>query len=349
MAKPGGGFAVLRKLRLAGLLIALISISAVGQDERPIGTIDFYGYEGINLDKIKSTLPIHAGEQFPGPVITREAITKAVTAAIGHAPADIASVCCDARGNFMIYIGLPGTSIKHTSYNPIPKGNAHFPSETIELYEQTMDASTAAVLKGHSVEDSSKGYALAVNDSDLRAKQLAIRAYAIEHEQLIRRVLDDASDARQRIAASYLLGYVEQSSEQIKYLVRASRDTEETVRNNATRALGVLAESNANVASRIPADGFIEMLGSAIWTDRNKASMVLRALTKSRNPTLLARLRSEALTPLLEMARWQNPGHAYNARILLARIAGIDEEHALRLAATDSADEIIKALKLPVN
>ena len=38
------------------------------------------------------------------------------------------------------------------------------------------------------------------------------------------------------------------------------------------------------------------------------------------------------------------PGHAYNARILLARIAGIDAARAQKLAFADNADAIINAL-----
>lgn len=88
------------------------------------------------------------------------------------------------------------------------------------------------------------------------------------------------------------------------------------------------------------------MLSSGSWTDRNKAGAVVTSLTQSRDRKLLAELRAEALVPLLEMARGPNVGHAYGARILLARIAGIDEVRAHQLAGADNADEIIKALKL---
>ena len=72
---------------------------------------------------------------------------------------------------------------------------------------------------------------------------------------------------------------------------------------------------------------------------------MLLSLTQSRDPKLLAQLRSEALVPLIEMARWRG-GHAFDIRILLARIAGIDEERANRLANADNIDEIMKALQL---
>ena len=335
----------LRIVCAALLLTAVLSVAASAQNEpRRIGSIDFFGYAGLNLDHIRSALPLRVGDPFPGPSETRDTITKAVTAIVGRPPTDIAPVCCDAQGSYMIYIGLPGASIKPAEFNPVPTGNTKFPPEIVELYEQTMDASSASVMKGGALEDDSKGYALSINDPALRAKQLEVRAYALRHEDLIRAVLDQSSDTHQRIVAAHLLGYARQSPKQINYLVRASHDADDVVRNNATRALGVLADSSPRVAAQIPAGSFIRMLSSGSWSDRNKASGLLFSLTGSRAPKLLAELRSEAVVPLIEMARWRSYGHAYAARILLARIAGIDEEHARKLAKADNADEIINAL-----
>src|SRR5688572_378107 len=326
-------------------LIIILSVTAFAQNEsRRIGSIDFFGSSGLNVDQIRSALPLRVGDPYPGPLETRDGINKAVTSVIGRPPTDVSPVCCDAQGNYMIFIGLPGASIKQTKFNPVPQGNTRLPPEIVQLYDQTMDAASASVLKGDAREDDSKGYALSISDRTLRAKQLAVRAYAVRHEQLIRAVLNSSSEAKQRIVAAYLLGYARQSPTQIRYLVRASHDADEIVRNNATRALSVLAESGARVAAQIPAGGFITMLSSGSWTDRNKAGAVLVSLTKTREPKLLAQLRSEALVPLLEMARWRSSGHAYSARILLGRIAGIDEARAQKLAFADSADEIIKAV-----
>ena len=121
-------------------------------------------------------------------------------------------------------------------------------------------------------------------------------------------------------------------------------DANDGVRNNATRALGVLAESSPKVAARIPATPFIEMINSGSWTDRNKGSWVLESLTNNRDPKLLAQLRAEALPSLIEMARWHSNGHAYTARILLGRIAGIEEGRLTKLASAGNLEEIIKAL-----
>lgn len=311
---------------------------------RNIGSIEFYGYEGLKLDQIKAALSIHAGDPFPGPVKTREAITKDVTSAIGRPPTDISPVCCDPNGNYMIFVGLPGTSVKETKLNPVPTGSVQLPPEIVKLYDDTMEASTASVLKGNAREDVSQGYALSTTDSRLRAKQEEVRAYATKHEKLIRDVLDNSSDSKQRIVAAHLLGYANQSNTQIADLVRASHDANLGVRNNATRALGVLAESNPKVAARIPAGPFIEMINSGSWTDRNKAGWVLDNLTRSRDPKVLAQLRAEALASLIEMARWRSTGHASTARVLLGRIAGIDEARLAKLANASDAEEIIKAL-----
>ena len=83
------------------------------------------------------------------------------------------------------------------------------------------------------------------------------------------------------------LGYARQSPRQVLALMRAARDPDEGVRNNATRAIAVLARANHRLASQISPDTFIEMLNSGIWTDRNKGAMVLMSLTAKRDPAVL--------------------------------------------------------------
>jgi HEAT repeat protein len=157
-------------------------------------------------------------------------------------------------------------------------------------------------------------------------------------------VLESSSNAEQRAIAAQFMGYVHSSAAQINALVRASHDPEEDVRNNATRALWVLAASSPKRAERIPADGFIEMLYSRSWTDRNKSSLLLEVLTRSRDPKLLAQLRSRALDPLLEMLRWRSNGHAAAARLILGRCAGIDEARLEKLVEAGDTTPILEAL-----
>ena len=67
------------------------------------------------------------------------------------------------------------------------------------------------------------------------------------------------------------------------------------------------------------------MLNSIVWSDHNKAAATLMALTASRPPRVLDRLRQQAVPALVEMARWKSPGHAWPAFLVLGRIAGLDE------------------------
>jgi hypothetical protein len=66
-------------------------------------------------------------------------------------------------------------------------------------------------------------------------------------------------------------------------------------------------------------------------------------LTAQRNPALLSLLRRRALDALIEMARWRSAGHAQNARIILGRVAGIEETRLWKLASEDKVEEIIQA------
>jgi hypothetical protein len=191
-------------------------------------------------------------------------------------------------------------------------------------------------------EDDSKGYALST-DPEARAKQLELHTYAMQHEGLLESVLESAKDAEQRQTAAQMLGYANTSQSQIAALVLASRDSDSGVRNNAIRALGVIARSKQQTTTVIPADTFIELLNSGIWTDRNKSALLLATLTEQRDPKLLAHLRAHAFKSLIEMARWHSRGHADTARLLLGRIGGIEEKKLIGMLQNGEVDRIVKA------
>jgi hypothetical protein len=317
-----------------------------GQAAR-VGSIDFFGYAGLNVDQVLAALPIHEGDKFASVEALkamRPKIEEAVRRVTGRPASDVATIS-PGKGLWLVYIGLSGNSMKPFPLNPTPAGTTQLPAAAMEAYKQVDDASMKAMQKGAAGEDDSKGYSLSSDDPELRAKQLAMHEYAAKHEDVIRAVLRSSANTNQRQIAAELLGYVNQSIEQINDLVWASHDPDPDVRNNATRALGVLTNSDPRVAAQIPADGFIEMLNSGSWFDRNKAGFVLLDLSKGRSPRLLAQLRARALASLLEMARWHSAGHANAARMLLGRIAGIEETRLVELVVTDKVDVIINAVQ----
>jgi hypothetical protein len=324
------------------LLLALAAAPTFAQYR--VGPVEFFGYKGIDLTKVRAALTVHPGDEINAG--TKDSIRQAVMKAIGKEPTDVDFVCCDPHGQSEIYIGLPGESYRRFEYNATPAGSAKLPPEIASLYDNLERASMAAVTKGGDAaqEDDSQGYAL-FNDPDARKIQLAMRDWAVGHQPELLQAMEAAS-AKDRRVASEILGYANQSKEQNAALLWATRDPDDGVRNNATRALGVMLRAGIRLAGEIPAEGFIAMLNSGVWKDRNKSTAVLWSMTTARNPEILAKLRTEALDSLIEMASWSSPGHAAMSRLILGRVAGMPDDRILPLVMADGPPtEIIEAAR----
>jgi hypothetical protein len=333
-----------------GLLVLLPFIAAsttltAAPDKRLLGEIDFFGYKGLDTAAVRAALPLHEGDPFPPPKVhvadLKAQITRAVTQVIGREPTDVALICCDSKQNAMVFIGLPGESYRELTFNPVPTGSVRFPRSAVKLSDDLGAAWEKAVMNGRATEDDSQGYTL-TNDPKARQTELAMREYALQHEELIFQVLTLSSDAEHRGIAAQMLGYGRQSNQQVDALVHASLDADAGVRNNAERALEVLAGAKPEVARQVPAEPFIRLLRSGSWLDHNKASLVLVALTTTRDPQLLAQLRADALDPLLEMGQWRSVGHAEAALMILGRMAGIAEATLEKLIESGQASTILK-------
>jgi len=162
----------------------------------------------------------------------------------------------------------------------------------------------------------------------MRAQEEKAIAFDASNLALVRTVLKDSADATQRAVAAWIMGYAPDKRAILGDLIDAARDPDDTVRNNATRAIGVIAEfasDRPELGIRIDPSPFVDMLNSLTWTDRNKATMVLSGLTENRSAEALRQLRERALPSLTEMARW-NDSHSRDGLELLGRIAGLDEK-----------------------
>ena len=310
-----------------------------------VAAIEFFGQKGVDTAAIRAALPFREGDELLQEAAVKERVRAVVLQSIGKEPTDVARVCCTADGGVLLFIGIPGGSYRKFAYGPEPTGHARVSTELEQLDERLDQAIVAAVRKGGdaALEDDSKGYAL-MKDPEARSVQLALRRYAIAHERELFQVLEFSADSKQRAIASEALGYARQSPRQVRALMRAARDPDEGVRNNATRAIAVLAHANHGLVSQISPDTFIEMLNSGIWTDRNKGAMVLVSLTATRDPAVLTKLKATALDALIEMTSWRAVSHAYHARMLLGRVAGIPEKQLEELAWKGPSQAIIDAL-----
>jgi HEAT repeat protein len=208
-------------------------------------------------------------------------------------------------------------------------------ADIVEAGKALQEAVRAAVQRGDAAEDDSQGHAL-FHDPASRSVQERFVGYAARELKELRRVLRDSSDAEQRALAAEILGYVANKRDVVGDLVYGMRDASAEVRNAAMRALAVFASmppTSGRPIVRVPYESFVDLLQSPVWTDRNKASLALARLSERRDPRLLAKLRREAMVPLIEMARWKSEGHAIPALLILGRIAGQSDE-AIQMAWT---------------
>jgi len=319
-------------------------VACVAQSEYiRIGSIDFFGTAGIDVAKARSQVSANESQNISSDEIEplQQQLKNAIASATGHPATDAAAVCCNANGELMLYIGLGGANSRSVPHLPVPQGSSCLPQSALDLYDRAMDANAKAVQSRDGAEDDSLGYALGHNP-ELRHAQLEMREFALHNLATIEAALRDCSQNKHRRAAAELLGYADTSSQQVLELVRASEDSDSTVRNNAVRALEVLSSSKRRV--EIPGESFIPLLNSDRWTDRNKAGLLFMRLTSSGDSKLLSALASQSFDSLAEMARWKDKGHAIAYRIILGRIAGLSEKVSEEMANDKSrTEELIAA------
>ena len=326
---------------LIAVLILLAPVALAQLEDAHVGLVDFYGLNGLDPNQLRAALTVRPGDKLLWPAVPNT-IKEELIKVTGRPYTHFSPVCCDKTGRWMLYIGFGAPSASEAP-RPKPSASLTLPPELTALYDEFMTALPASLkFAAGTHEDYTRGYSLS-SHPPMRATQMRMREAAVEHEALLLRVLLDAADDKQRIAAAQLAGYTRQSPRQIEVLMEASRDANATVRNNATRALGVLA-ATPEFARQIPAAPFIDMLNSPVWSDRNKGLMLLTFHTRSRDPQVLAAIRAKALPALIEMAQWQFAGHAAGPIRLLGRIAGMDESELDKLADKGDAGPLIAAV-----
>ncbi len=295
-------------------LLVLLSAQAAGLKGK-IATIDFFGIEGDLPAGLSGRVPVHVGDALPTTGAWYYELQQSVKQATGAT--EVSLICCDPSGGWNIFIGM--SRREAPKFRESPAGPARLPEDALQSYRDFIRVLPKGLERGGSKEDRSKGYALS-SDDELRATQLRMREAALKHGGIVLEVLDTSADKQHRGAAAHLAGYAAQSKSQIDSLVRALDDSDSTVRNNATRALACLVESDVALGRHVPAALIVDRLNSPVWSDRNKAVMMLIRLTVNRDAAVLAELRAHGLGAVKEMANWHSSAHAAQAAILLERL-----------------------------
>ncbi len=306
-----------------------------------IGIIDYHGLRHVPLEQVQQALQIKVGDRLPDSPAKVQLRLEAIP---GIEKATLNGVCCDS-GKSILYVGVEEKGSPSLHFRPAPKAKITLAPEIVEAGKALDAAVLEAVERGDAAEDDLSGNALSHNAA-VRAIEERYVIFAARSLGELRNALHNSSNAEQRALAAEVLGYASDKRSVVPDLEYGMFDASTDVRNNAMRALALIAgfaQKHPQLRIHIPATPFVSMLNSVVWTDRNKASWALLLLTNNRDPTLIADLRDRALLCLAEMARWQNPGHAQIAFAILGRVAGLSDKQIDESWQRDQRDMVIKA------
>ncbi len=333
---------LIRSAFLALLFVTLFCVSKVearGADmftpqKVKIEGVYFFGYEGFDLNKLADAFSLKNGaivdEEVWFPKQMEE--LKEEVAKIAGKPATDVALIHTGEGH-IVFVGIPGKSNSEpTSFHNPGKEKIPAPAQVKEAYFQSMSLLPKAVAKKNK-EDV---------DAYLQQRKVLLESAKAERAALLKAL--ESADTEDRVVASYALGLVASTKEELAGLVKLADDPNSTVRNNSTRELAELLLDKPELAKDIPPTRYIEMLNSPTWTDRNKAVFILQGLSKTREPSILAEMREKALPSLKEMCTWPI-GYSDSAIELLGRIAGIPDEKLKKLQETNNSKAVFEALE----
>jgi hypothetical protein len=331
------------------ILLLIINTTTIWGQPKQVGIIDFYGTIN-NEAELKKCLPFNVNDTVH--FLTESAYPKAkkaiVDCLLGQPKikqADMSFICCDEKeGKWIVFVGVDTKSKDISQSAKID--DIKLPAEIKDTYDSLMNLLFVAIEKGEATENDSSGHSL-MTYKPARQLQLKFIIYADSNVSLLKEVLKHSKHTEQREVAAMVIGYFHDKTEIIKDLLGAVTDPDESVRNNAVRAIGIIADysqSNPDLKIKIPADPFIHMINSISWTDRNKSSFVLLSLTNSRDKKLLKQLKQQALKPIVDMAKWKSNGHSMPGYTLLGRIAGWSDKEIMDSVNSDRIETIKQML-----
>jgi len=312
---------------------------------RRIGTIDFYGLHRLTVDQLRSALAFKVGDSIArGDHAFFAASEQHLMTVPDVSRAHIDVICC-TDGLPAVFVGIEEKNGSVMHFRPAPTGAIRLPPDVVQTGAEFDQVLMKVVLSGHAHEDDSEGHAL-LDDATARPVEDRMIAVAHNHLKLLREVLHESANSEQRALAAQLLGYAGDPQAVVPDLVYAMSDSDADVRNNAMRALMVFTMATKVKVPQVPYQPFIALLSSAVWTDLNKASGALMQLARARDPVLLRMLRDQALASLIEMARWNDRGHAEAAFWILGDIGGLDDRTIQSYWNRNSREPVIRAARL---
>ncbi|QDU66835.1 hypothetical protein [Engelhardtia mirabilis] len=325
------------QLAALSLVALLLSASPLPRQEPPIAAVDTWGLRSVDRATVVAALGWALGDISE---LDRDAALARLQALEGVAEVSLMEML--GPGERIVMVGIREVGRPQRRLLPEPDGDARLDPALVAAYDRSMELLGEAIEAGVWGEDHVDGYSLSKYEQR-RAVELQAVAIAQRQTATVARTLRESADAHHRAAAAWALAFGADKALVARELARAASDPDSSVRNNATRALGVLVDhaiAHPELELSIDPEPFVQMLDSIEWTDLNKASFLLLSLTARHDEVLYAELRATALDGLADIARWSSKGHAYPAVVTLGRLAGVDDETIrARIAEASGVDD----------
>lgn len=308
-----------------------------------VGMIEIFGNRKVSPEKIRKALAFSEGEALAG---SKADLEERIESLDDVVLAKLEAVCC-TEGKAILYVGIEEKGSPHFDFRTPPALDLKVPEEVMAEWIDFAANLQIAIRKDAGEEDMSRGHSF-MRDPETRKNQEQFVELAERHYHLLREVLKSAVDEQQRGVAAYVLGYAKNKKQAAEDLQYAMQDGDETVRNNAMRALmaiQVLANREPESGIQIKPTWFVEMLNSVYFADRNKAAAALVYMTEKRDPATLGLMKERALPALIEMSAWRHLPHAFHAFLLLGRMAGFPEDEIQQLWTKTDRQTILAKLK----
>ena len=227
------------------IVLSSILLAAPASQMPPIGVIDFYGVRTVTVADLRAALGVEEGDPAPEEA---SGLRHRLESMPGVVSADVSAVCC-VDGRTVLWVGIEERGEPALAFDPAPAGTVRLPADVVQAGADFEAALMAAVQAGDADEDDSAGHALMHNPA-ARAIQERFIGFAARDLAVLRDVLQHGRRADERALAAQVLAYAADKAAVVPDLVRAMRDPDDEVRNNAMRALWVMAEVRGRHAGR---------------------------------------------------------------------------------------------------
>ncbi|MCW5965214.1 MAG: HEAT repeat domain-containing protein [Bryobacterales bacterium] len=330
-------------MRIYSWLLVLALASQVAAQAPRIGSIETYGYEKLNPDRLVRLAGVRLGDPLPP---SKSEVEQKIEASNDVVRAHVEGYCCQGD-NVVLYLGVLEAGARPFSLHSPPAEDLQLPVKLDLVYQRLLRNLEAAHERGVTGETYDRGYPLSADPGARRAQEtlvLLVDPFVTELGEVLRR----AADEEVRAAAVYILAYARDRRAAEGHFQYALRDFSPDVRQNALRSLDLVRRypgSAANAIAEISPTWLIEMLQSVTWADRQEAARLLVRLTEKRPEGVLASIEERALTALGQMAVWKTPEHAEAAYVLLGRVAGLQEEEILASFREGKRELVLDAIR----